>query len=62
MINCYKAGYKPLLQIHDELCFSINSEKDIKDVKEIMESAIDGMKVPSKVDSALGQSWGEAKE
>jgi DNA polymerase I-like protein with 3'-5' exonuclease and polymerase domains len=62
MINCYKAGYKPLLQIHDELCFSINSEKDIKDVKEIMESAIDGMKVPSKVDIALGQSWGEAKE
>ena len=23
MINCYKQGYKPLLQIHDELCFSI---------------------------------------
>jgi len=27
MINCYKQGYKPLLQIHDELCFSINSEE-----------------------------------
>ena len=34
MINCYKAGFKPLLQIHDELCFSINkNQKDIKDVK-----------------------------
>ena len=30
MINCYKAGFKPLLQIHDELCFSVDSEKDIE--------------------------------
>ena len=62
MINCYKAGYKPLLQIHDELCFSINEEKDIAGVKEIMENAIEKLKVPSKVDIALGKSWGEAKE
>jgi len=62
MIQCYKAGYKPLLQIHDELCFSIDNEKDINGVKEIMENAIDKLKVPSKVDIALGRSWGEAKE
>jgi DNA polymerase I-like protein with 3'-5' exonuclease and polymerase domains len=62
MIECYKAGYKPLLQIHDELCFSINEEKDINDVKQIMEGAIEHLKVPSKVDIALGRSWGEAKE
>ena len=62
MIQCYKAGYKPLLQIHDELCFSIEDEGDIKGVKEIMENAIDKLKVPSKVDIALGRSWGEAKE
>jgi DNA polymerase I-like protein with 3'-5' exonuclease and polymerase domains len=62
MIQCYKAGYKPLLQIHDELCFSINSEDDIKGVKEIMENAIENLKVPFKVDIALGRSWGEAKE
>ena len=30
MIDCYKAGFKPLLQIHDELCFSINEESDVK--------------------------------
>ena len=41
MIECYKAGYKPLLQIHDELCFSIDKEEDIKNVKEIMENAIE---------------------
>jgi DNA polymerase I-like protein with 3'-5' exonuclease and polymerase domains len=62
MIDCYKAGFKPLLQIHDELCFSINEESDIKAVKEIMENAIEDLKVPSKVDIALGRSWGEAKE
>ena len=62
MIQCHKAGYKPLLQIHDELCFSIDKEKDIKNVKEIMENAIESLKVPSKVDIALGRSWGEAKE
>jgi len=62
MINCYKQGYKPLLQIHDELCFSINSEEDINGVKEVMENAIENLKVPFKVDVALGRSWGEAKE
>ena len=62
MINCYKAGYKPLLQIHDELCFSIDKESDVQGVKDIMENAIDTLKVPSKVDIALGKSWGEAKE
>ena len=62
MIDCYKAGFKPLLQIHDELCFSIEKESDVKSVKHIMENAIDSLKVPSKVDIALGRSWGEAKE
>ena len=62
MIDCYKQGYQPLLQIHDELCFSINEEADIKGVKEVMENAIENLKVPFKVDVAIGKSWGEAKE
>jgi DNA polymerase I-like protein with 3'-5' exonuclease and polymerase domains len=62
MINCYKQGFKPLLQIHDELCFSINNENDITKVKEVMENAIENLKVPFKVDVAIGKSWGEAKE
>ena len=62
MIDCYKAGFQPLLQIHDELCFSINEEKDIKQVKELMENAIENLKVPFSVDVAMGKSWGEAKE
>ena len=62
MINCYKQGFKPMLQIHDELCFSINEESDIIKIKEVMESAIEYLKVPFKTDVALGASWGNAKE
>ena len=62
MIDCFKAGYKPMLQIHDELCFSVNSEEDIKPIKQKMETAIENLKVPFSVDVALGKSWGEAKE
>jgi len=62
MINCYKKGFQPILQIHDELCFSINEENDIIGIKEEMENAIEGLKVPFKTDVALGSSWGNAKE
>ena len=62
MIDCYKAGMMPLLQIHDELCFSVNDENDIKLITQKMENAIEHLKVPFTVDIALGRSWGEAKE
>tara|TARA_A100001015_G_scaffold42230_1_gene46275 strand:- start:25 stop:1893 length:1869 start_codon:yes stop_codon:yes gene_type:complete len=62
MIDCHKAGFKPMLQIHDELCFSVNSDKDVDPIKKKMESAIENLKVPFTVDVALGKSWGEAKE
>jgi len=62
MIDCHKAGQLPILQIHDELCFSVGSDNDIKIVKEKMENAIENLKVPFTVDVATGKSWGEAKE
>jgi DNA polymerase I-like protein with 3'-5' exonuclease and polymerase domains len=62
MINCAKAGHLPLLQIHDELCFSIGTDKDIEVIKDKMENAVDNLKVPFKCDVALGRSWGEAKD
>ena len=58
MINCYKQGFKPLLQIHDELCFSIESDAQAAKIKEIMETGLK-LKVPSKVDQELGNNWGE---
>ena len=62
MIDCYKAGHLPLLQIHDELCFSIGTEKDIDVIKNKMENEVDNLKVQFKCDVALGKSWGEAKD
>jgi DNA polymerase I-like protein with 3'-5' exonuclease and polymerase domains len=62
IIDCYNNGHRPLLQIHDELCFNIKSEADTIAIKEKMEHCLDDvpMKVPSKVDIAIGDNWGDA--
>jgi DNA polymerase I-like protein with 3'-5' exonuclease and polymerase domains len=62
MIDCYNNGHRPLLQIHDELCFNVGKDEDIKEIKNKMEHCLDDvpLKVPSKVDIALGKNWGEA--
>jgi DNA polymerase I-like protein with 3'-5' exonuclease and polymerase domains len=62
IIDCYNNGHRPLLQIHDELCFNIKSEADTIVIKEKMEHCLDDvpMKVPSKVDIAIGDNWGDA--
>ena len=59
ILSCYEAGYLPKIQIHDELCFDIETEDDVKVVKETMEKCMD-FKVPSKVDVALGDDFGQA--
>jgi DNA polymerase I-like protein with 3'-5' exonuclease and polymerase domains len=61
MIDCHAAGYLPMLQIHDELCFSVRPSKDADQIKEIMEKSISELKVPSKVDVAIGKDWGSAE-
>lgn len=60
MLNTAKAGHIPIIQIHDELCFNIESEEQIKEIKDIMENAIE-FKVPFVVDQGIGKSWGDAK-
>ena len=59
IISCHTAGYTPKIQIHDELCFDIRSDDDIKVIKETMETCME-FKVPSKVDVALGDDFGQA--
>lgn len=59
MVNCYKANHIPMLQIHDELCFSLESEHDEKNIIKVMENSVD-LEVPNKVDVAIGDNWGEA--
>jgi len=56
--QCYEAGHKPMLQVHDELAFSISSDEQVKEITEIMENGLE-LKVPSKVDVALEKDWGD---
>jgi DNA polymerase I-like protein with 3'-5' exonuclease and polymerase domains len=61
MVDLAAEGLFPLIQIHDELDFSVGSEKEQKKIIEIMENSVN-LKVPSKVDVALGNNWGEAND
>ena len=56
----FKKGFIPLLQVHDELCFSSKDPNEIKEIGEIMENCVE-LEVPSEVDIEYGNSWGEAK-
>tara|TARA_R100000900_G_scaffold45276_1_gene36481 strand:+ start:2312 stop:4195 length:1884 start_codon:yes stop_codon:yes gene_type:complete len=65
MIDCAKKNFIPLIQIHDELCFSIPFERlepACKEIKDIMEVCIPELKVPSKVDIATGMNWGQTND
>ncbi len=58
MVDIYEQlGVVPLIQVHDELDCSVKNEKEVKDIKEIMENCVD-LHVPSKVDTDMGESWG----
>ena len=50
-----------MLQVHDELAFSVDTLEEAKKLEQIMINAIE-LVVPSKCDIDLGPSWGEAKE
>ena len=58
MLECSKINHLPLLQIHDELCFSIADTKQIEQIKTVMENCVDFL-IPMKVDVAIGDNFGE---
>ena len=51
MVDCYNAGYLPILQIHDELCFNVKNDKDVSTIKKTMEECIE-FKGPSSLTMA----------
>jgi DNA polymerase I-like protein with 3'-5' exonuclease and polymerase domains len=59
MVNIYKTGRVPLIQIHDEIAISVKNREEAKEIAEIMENAVT-LEVPSKCDVEIGPSWGEA--
>ncbi len=60
MLELYKAGIIPHIQVHDELDISVKDDKQAKQIVEIMESAVE-LEVPNKVDYESGPNWGSIK-
>ena len=58
MLDCYNEGLTPMLTVHDELCFNIESQEQADRIKEIMETGVP-LKVPSKIDVDIKPDWGE---
>ena len=61
MVALANEGILPMIQVHDELDISVESEAQAKHIKEIMETCVE-LKVPSVVDAEVGTNWGEAKQ
>ncbi len=60
MATCYEEGYLPMLQMHDELSFSLTDERVGERIAEIMRTSVE-TNVPMLVDAEWGPNWGEAK-
>ena len=60
MLELYKEGIVPHIQVHDELDLSIESSEHADKIKEIMETAVE-LEVDNKVDYESGPNWGTIK-
>ena len=60
MLDLYREGIVPHIQIHDELDISVIDKKQSDRIIEIMEKAVT-LKIPNKVDYESGDNWGEIK-
>lgn len=59
MVALHKAGFDLLLQVHDEIALSVHSKAEAIEAAQIMKNAV-SLEVPSRVDTEIGQSWGDA--
>ena len=58
MLDLYKEGIIPHIQIHDELDISVVDDNQAKKIIEIMENAVP-LEIPNKVDYESGETWGD---
>ena len=57
MADLHDEGIIPMVQLHDELDISIESDAQAKKIKDIMENVVE-LSVPNKVDYEIGSNWG----
>ena len=60
MLELYKEGIIPHIQVHDELDISVKDSAHAEKIKIIMEEAVN-LEVPNKVDYEFGPNWGTIK-
>jgi DNA polymerase I-like protein with 3'-5' exonuclease and polymerase domains len=60
MLDVFRAGVLPLIQMHDEIGYSSPNEETGRIVHDAMRDAYQ-LKVPVVVDNEFGRSWGTAK-
>jgi len=60
MLDLWQEGYVPYIQIHDELDIGVSKQKEMENIKEIMENCVK-LQVPNVVDVEIGKSWGSVK-
>jgi len=59
MAAIYKErGKIPLVQIHDELAFSVADKKEARELCDVMENSVE-LQVPTPCDISLGPNWGD---
>jgi DNA polymerase I-like protein with 3'-5' exonuclease and polymerase domains len=58
MLDLYKEGIIPHIQIHDELDISVVDDNQAKKIIKIMENAVP-LEIPNKVDYESGETWGD---
>jgi len=61
MVNLLQDGEIPMLQIHDELAFSVEDEAHAKRLAETMVNAVP-LVVPNRCDIEIGPTWGDCVE
>jgi len=59
MVALHKAGFRVLLQVHDEVALSVQNKEQAQEAARIMAQAVK-LEVPSKADVEIGPSWGQA--
>ena len=59
MVALHKAGFRVLLQVHDEIAISVKDKAQAEEAAKIMTHAVK-MEVPSRADVEVGPSWGQA--
>lgn len=59
MLALWREKIVPILQMHDELDFSIDNAQIVAHIVEVMRDIVP-LKVPMKVDAEFGKTWGKA--